>query len=186
MNRVRSPFVFALSSLILGVSLALAAVMPAGATSDVDPPDGPNQVVSPNAVYPQTLHVVKDKSRISTTYTRYAQVLGRCTVYAAGATCTISAGRSATRTVELSGGISRNAVTASLGISNSTTVSTAVSCTSPPLGYGLSWAASPQGHRWQYKVTTTIYIGPGMATQSTSGWLYAFDPKAAQITCYMN
>lgn len=121
-----------------------------------------------------TYYEILNRQVISTNYTNYSQILGRCKVRTSGATCTVSTGTTATRTVQTSAGIGISNLSANLGISSAESVQYTVSCTSPKLTAGKSWVAHPTGTRYRYKVKSK-----GV----TSGWLYAFVPRKNDINC---
>lgn len=139
-------------------------------------------VADPTLVYPVSATAVVNKSRVSTSYTSPTS-FASCKIGTKGGTCNISSGKSATRTVDVSLGISRSGVTSSLGISDSQSVSIGVACSSPPLAAGATWRAYAVGNRYQYKVRKVTTIGFAIVSDVTSGWLYAFDPNPARIYC---
>lgn len=156
------------------------------APGQVQPPTG-EQLVAPTFLPPPpvTTRTVVNKTTLSTKYTDKSRQISRCTVYTTGGTCSISKGKSATRTIQTSLGITRNAVASSLSISAASTVSLTASCNSPVLKSGQSWVAWAQGTRYKYKVQTKVWVGgkqqPGLG--QTSGWLYAFNPNPGYISC---
>lgn len=122
-------------------------------------------------------YTVIDKSKVSTGHIDYGQTLATCS--GAGSACQINSTKSATRTVSLSLGVSRSVVTSSLGISNASTQSLSISCSSPTLKSGQIYKAHPRGERHRYKVRarSRMWVSPAwidMGTE-TSGWLYAFN-----------
>lgn len=135
------------------------------------------------AAYPQVLTSVVNKSIVNGYWTNMGQVIGSCKVGTSGSKCTISSGKSATRTVDLAFGISRGAVTGSLGIKNGSTVSVSTSCSSPPLAAGRVYRAYPIGQKWQYKVKKITHLGVGLTQTQTSGLLTAFNPSSTHIYC---
>ena len=64
-------------------------------------------------------------------YVNRSNRLALCNVATSGTTCTISSGKTATRTIDLSFNATRAGVAGTLGISSSTTQTISVSCTSP-------------------------------------------------------
>jgi hypothetical protein len=127
-----------------------ASVDPASPELSVQPDDAlvPEQVQPPTGGEPTartvlppppvTTQTVVNKTTLSTRYTDKSRQISRCTVYTTGGTCSISKGKSATRTIQTSLGITRNAVASSLSISAASTVSLTASCNSPVLKSGQS------------------------------------------------
>lgn len=118
----------------------------------------------------------------------FAQLLASCSVGTSGATCTISKGKTATRTISLSLGASRGVIASQLGISADTSVSVSTSCTSPVMSAGQVWKAYPVGDRWSYRIhkRTTVYNNQGFVQSTTneySAYLSAFNPYSASIHC---
>lgn len=136
-------------------------------------------VAAPASASTYTSYVVLDAKRISTTYTG-SEIIGSCNATSPGGTCTISSGMSATRTVQLQWNATYKQVTAGLSISNAKTVTVSTSCTSPKMSAGQTWKAKPVGDRYSYKLKR---ISNGGLSQTTSGTLYAFDPKPTKISC---
>lgn len=126
---------------------------------------------------------VLNKKLLNSTYTNKSKVIGRCTVQTNGGRCTISTGSSVSATVSLALGAGYKDVTGTLGFSASRTVSVNVSCTSPSLKKGQTWVAWSQGSRYSYKIQKTQPHRMGPATKTTSGTLYAFNPRANAVTC---
>lgn len=129
---------------------------------------------------------VFNKAVISTNYHNYSNPLPGCRILTSGGTCTISSGRSATRSISLDLGFSRSFVAGNLNISSSYTVTTSQSCTSPAMAAGTEWRAWPLGQRIRYQLrerTVRLVQGiPVSDTQRTSGFLYAFNPDG-RIAC---
>lgn len=132
---------------------------------------------------------VIDKSKTASVVNR-GQVIAQCSVGTSGSTCTISSGKTATRTINYTLGMARALVASSLGISSAETVSISTSCTSPVMSAGQVWKAYPVGDRWSYRIhkRTTTYSNQGVV-QSTkneySGRLNAFNPYSAGIHCQL-
>lgn len=141
------------------------------------------QIKGPNAIPPVYTREVINKSKVSNSYVNRSNRLGSCTVGSTGSVCTISRTESATRSIDLSLGITRGAVSASLGISAAQSVSTAVSCTSPAMNAGQTWSAYPRGDRWSYNVRKKTILGGSVVNTETSGTLYAFNPRANDVYC---
>jgi hypothetical protein len=113
-----------------------------------------------------------------------SQVLASCTVAVAGATCTITSGKTATRTIAYTFGATREGVATSLNISAASSVTLSVSCTSPPLSAGGSWRAKPRGTKYTYKIRELTYVDAIIVSQRDSAYLNAYNPTANAIYCY--
>lgn len=103
-----------------------------------------------------------------------------------GQTATISAGKSATRTIQVSLGYSRGGVAASLGISSSSTVTITVSCAVKVRAGRKYVAAFPVGDQIFYRIEeywTDRDTRKQYVTKS-SGTLMAFNPYPSQMYCY--
>ncbi|MHA7133829.1 hypothetical protein [Oerskovia turbata] len=167
------------------------SAQPGGALDpeSVEPPTTEQQVSPmnfPRPPLPVTSRKVINKITLSTRYTDKSRQISRCTVYTAGATCAISKGKSASRTIQTALGASRAFVAGELSISVDSTVSLSAQCDSPPLKAGQSWVAWAQGTRYSYNVQTRELVGgkpvPG-SSPKTSGVLFAFNPNPAYISC---
>ncbi|GAA3637511.1 hypothetical protein GCM10022200_21060 [Microbacterium awajiense] len=125
----------------------------------------------------------------STYYTNFGQVVGSCKALTTGTTCTISKGKTATRTIGTSLGYTRSGVAASLNMSSASSVTISVSCTSPVLKAGQTFYAYPVGDRWSYRIkkdTIYSYTNTGTIYKTTteySNYLTAFNPYASSIAC---
>jgi hypothetical protein len=113
-----------------------------------------------------------------------SQVFAQCSIGTAGGTCTITTGKSVTRTVGLSLGASRDWAAGQLSISSANTVSTSVSCTSPPLPAGGVWRAKARGDRFTYKIRKQTWIGQILYSTETSGTQSSFNPYPTNIHCH--
>lgn len=144
-----------------------------------------DSTVEPAAHHPiyRPSYKVLNKKLISSTYTNKSKVIGRCTVQTNDSQCTISTGSSVSATINLALGASYKDVTGNLGFSASRTVTVNVSCTSPKLKKGQSWIAWSQGSRYSYQIRKTQPHRMGPSTVTTSGTLYAFNPRANAVTC---
>jgi hypothetical protein len=112
------------------------------------------------------------------------QIIGDCTVARNGGTCTITSGKTATRTIQLAFNVTRSAVASSLQISSSTSATISVACTSPPMNAGESWRAKPKGTKHFYKVREQTWAEDVVIASRTSAQLTAFNPSATSIYCY--
>ncbi|AEE71878.1 hypothetical protein TIA1EST31_03353 [Cutibacterium acnes FZ1/2/0] len=93
---------------------------------------------------------------------------------------------SATRTVQLALGASRDNISAQLSLSSATTQSVTVGCTSPAMAAGKVWTAWPTGNLWQYRINKRVHErrSDGMDYDGgTSDLLKAFDPSQTRISC---
>lgn len=111
-----------------------------------------------------------------------------CKITSTGGTCTITSGKLVARTVQASLGYTQSGVSAGLNISQATTVTTTVSCSSPALKAGQVWRARAVGTQYNYKIqqqrgTKPRIGGTTWTTVATSGALTAFDPYTQDISC---
>lgn len=169
-------------------ALGLTSGSPAFAADEDPAPDaGGVQVVeegeTPDRLPSVTIQTVIGKSKVSGSYVNRSNRLASCTVGSSGSTCTIQRSVSATRSVDVSLGITRGAVSSSLGFSAAESVSTSVSCNSPSMKAGQTWSAYPRGDRWSYKVSSVTKVGVRVVASKTSGTLYAFNPRANDVFC---
>jgi hypothetical protein len=125
---------------------------------------------------------VTNKLRISTS-ARSAKPIGVCSIGRDGGTCTVSRGKSADRTINLSLGLTRGVAAAGLGISSAKSISTTVSCTSPGMKKGSLWRAWAVGDYWKYKAKKVTYADAVLVKAQSSGYLYAFNPSPTRIHC---
>lgn len=180
----------AICVLLAGPITPAAAAAEVAAVSSLGSAQHPTEVpfvsgapgIKARSGYPVSVTQVVGTTVISTNFVSSTS-FSSCSIGTAGGTCTITSGRSVDRTIGLSLGITRSAVAASLGISSSATVSTSVSCTSPPLAAGQSWRAFAVGTRYRYQVKKTTFTGPISSYSTTSGYLYAFNPNPSRIHC---
>lgn len=116
-------------------------------------------------------------------------VFASCKITSAGGTCTITTGKSVTRTIAVSLGASRAEVAVGLDISSADTVTTSVACASPALKAGQIWKARALGTKYTYKVQKQQGSRPRIGgpinwrTIGTSGSLTAFNPYRSSISC---
>jgi hypothetical protein len=112
-----------------------------------------------------------------------------CKITSTGGTCTITTGKTVTRTIGVSLGASRSDVSVGLNISSAGSVTTTVACASPALKAGQVWKARALGTRFTYKVRKQEGIRPRIGggviwnTVGTSGTLTAFNPSRSAISC---
>lgn len=111
-----------------------------------------------------------------------AQVIGSYLIRTDNGTCTITSGKSASREIGLTLGATRDQVAAGLSISAGKTVTTTVSCASPPLKSGSYWKARPMGTKYFYYIEER-YSANGMISTKTSSRLTAFNPSSTSIAC---
>lgn len=161
------PFAAAATALILGYG---------GAPAANAAPTGPSATL-------KVVSSVIEKSTVSKRYVDRSKAISSCSVGRTGATCTISRGKAATRTVQISLGITRQMVAGSFGFSAATSVTTSVACNSPAMKAGEVWRAYAVGPRYRYKAKKVTMVGYLVGKTETSGWLYAFDPRSAEIHC---
>ncbi|MDR0592078.1 MAG: hypothetical protein LBG60_02225 [Bifidobacteriaceae bacterium] len=165
-------------SIVLTSALALSAL---GLIGEAAPASAKTPVPYPA----KTVYKVVDKTK-TTYYVDKTQELASCKILTAGGTCTASKSTAATRSVQISTGVSREGVTASLGISSALTVGVAVSCTSPKMSKNQLWRAWAMGTRHKYRVQKT-YTPAGRNAKPNpptySGWLYTFDPGRNSFAC---
>lgn len=177
-----------LGSLTAGTAAASDDVPAVAVTQEATPTD-PSEIAQSDedrattqAAYVTNIQVINRALR-SSDYIDRTQRLGDCSVGATGATCSVSVGTSATRTIQLSLGITRAAVASSLGISSSATESVSTTCTSPAMTAGQRWVAYPRGQYWSYQVWSQTTLNGQLVSSSTSGTLYAFNPTKNAVYC---
>jgi hypothetical protein len=156
-----------------GVALALAP----GASALASAPNLIHHGI-PQRTPPVNEYKVIDKVTISTSYTNKADLLGSCTADGTSFNCNLSRTTSAEVSVQLSLGVSVGDVTAGLGITDSSSISTTVSC-SKEIPAGSTFEAWPIGTRYSYKVEHIESLAPTV----TSGTLYAFVPRENAVSC---
>ncbi|OII18411.1 hypothetical protein BIV01_02375 [Curtobacterium sp. MCBA15_013] len=130
-----------------------------------------------------TTYAVVSNSLVNKRYTNWNQTIGGCRG-PKGATCTASVQQSATVSVQTAYGITRGAVTASLGITNEKSVAYSTSETSPVFPKnGAFFGCSPIGKYYQYKIKKTTKYTYYPTKTETSGWRHAFVPSKNLIDC---
>lgn len=116
-------------------------------------------------------------------------VFASCKITSTGGTCTITTGKTVTRTIGISLGASRSDVSLGLNISSADSVTTTVACASPALKAGQTWKARALGTRYTYKVQKKEGIRPRVGggviwkIVGTSGTLTAYNPYRSAISC---
>ncbi|MCS3442193.1 hypothetical protein [Microbacterium phyllosphaerae] len=109
--------------------------------------------------------------------------IASCTVATGGGTCTITSGKTITRTVSVALGADIGFVKGQLTMSYADAEITSVSCASPPLAAGQTWAAWGMGNQYRYKVKRWYLTSVGPTIPEISTELRAFDPDGTQIYC---
>jgi hypothetical protein len=138
----------------------------------------------PAIIFGPTIEYSAVNRTTTSNYVNKSEILGHCLVVTAGMTCTITHGSESTRTVEVSIGATRGDVTASLSISNATSVSVSVGCTSPRLAKGAVYHGWALGQHIHYKLKEYAVSFTGSKTLvRTSGYLYAFNPYRNGLAC---
>lgn len=115
-------------------------------------------------------------------------VFASCKITTTGGLCSISKGKSVTRTVQVSLGASRADVATGLSISSASSVTTTVGCSSPALRAGQVWKARALGTRHSYRVQKQESYRPRIGptywkTVGTSSVLTAYNPYSSGISC---
>lgn len=124
-----------------------------------------------------TRHVVNKTSTAN--FIDTTKEIGRCQVGTTGGTCTIQSGKTVTRTIQLTTGVTRWSVASSLSISSASSVTTSQSCTSPVMRAGEAWIANPIGTRFRYQIETRGRLDGAPIPPKRSGYLYAFNPTGS-------
>ncbi|MBO9554891.1 hypothetical protein [Cellulomonas sp.] len=102
-----------------------------------------------------------------------------------GQTASIASGKTATRTIQVGGGMTRSGIAANLSISSATSVTVTVGCNSVIPKGNTYLAAYPVGTQIYYEVVETWVSTPSnKRTEFSSGLLMAFNPTANQIYCH--
>lgn len=161
---------------LISVAATTVLVVGLGATAA-------NAATTTPAATAKTVSSVIEKSTVSNRYIDRSKSISSCSVGVAGAKCTIAQGKTASRSIQLSLGLTRRIVAGSLGFSADSSVTTTVSCSSPAMKVGQVWRAYAVGTRHKYKAKKVTMVGYLVAKTETSGWLYAFNPKPADIHC---
>ncbi|MBF4603163.1 hypothetical protein [Curtobacterium sp. VKM Ac-2884] len=97
--------------------------------------------------------------------------------------CSLTKGKAATRSIGLDLGATRAWAAGQLKISASATQSVSVTCRKQKVAKGKQLVAYPVGVRYKYKIEKHITGGGKEYVTDTSGWLYAFNPGSARVSC---
>lgn len=108
--------------------------------------------------------------------------LGVCSAGSNGVKCSISVGKTATRTIGTGFGLSNDWVAGELNISSSTSQTVSVGCNTVTLKKGQKLEAYPLGSRHKYKIKKTKYT-MGHVETSHTGWRYTYNPYKTGIHC---
>lgn len=121
---------------------------------------------------------VVNKKTVSSNYINKGEQLASCTALTSGVTCSITKARQATRTIQTTFGITRDAVASSLSISSADSVTVSIQCSSPVMKKGQTFKAWPSGKRFSYQIKQETLTMPSMQVISskTSTTQYAFNP----------
>ncbi|GAA3526128.1 hypothetical protein AFL01nite_05330 [Aeromicrobium flavum] len=108
--------------------------------------------------------------------------LGVCSAGSDGVKCSITSGRTATRTIATSFGLSNDWVAGELNISSSSSQSVSVGCNTVTLKKGQKLEAYPLGSRHKYRIKK-ISWWPSRSETTLSGWKYTYNPYKTGIHC---
>ncbi|PZF02807.1 hypothetical protein DEJ01_09780 [Curtobacterium sp. MCLR17_040] len=126
---------------------------------------------------------VTDKKLLDNRYTNWSDIIGGCKA-PRGTKCTATMEGTAKVEVQTAFGITRGAVSGSLGITKSTTVTYGTKSTSRAFEKdGMLYTCAPMGKRFKYKVQQTQHYSLFGSTSSKSGWKYAFEPIRNLFEC---
>jgi len=109
--------------------------------------------------------------------------IASCTVGSGGGACTITSCKTVTRTVGVRLGVDVGFVKSQLSISQADAELTSVSCTSPVLSTGQTWATWGMGNKFEYKVKRWYATPIGETIPEISTEHRAFDPDGTQTYC---
>lgn len=158
------------------VLLALPAVVGSVLTAGVSAPAQADSI-------PSVKYAVVSHSKV-TDVTDYSHRLGVCVAKSKGISCSISKGRTATRSIGAGFGVSAKFVAGELNISSSRAVTVSVGCSSVVLKKGQKLEAFPVGSKHRYKIRKqTHYTGSPTVSNEYSGWKYTYNPYRTGITC---
>lgn len=171
---------------LVGASLLVGGfAVPASATEA--PVTSRAALVAPGNQVPTGLGVITQRKVVShsktTNYVDKSRKIAYCNVATTGLSCSINRTASATRTIQVSLGASKDFIASSLGFSSASSVSVGVTCSSGKLKKGQSLVAYSVGSRHKYKVNKIDARSGIILSNQTSGWLYAFNPYKAGISC---
>jgi hypothetical protein len=122
-------------------------------------------------------------SRSSTGSYVGSQKLASCGSRTSAMSCSLNKGSSATRTIGLSFGATRSWAAGQLNISSASTQNVSVTCSKRNVPKGKQLVAFPVGVRYKYKIQRHMTGGGKDYVSGTSGWLYAFNPGPARVSC---
>lgn len=107
--------------------------------------------------------------------------VGRCVAGSSKMNCSISRGKSATRSIQVDFGLTRGKVAGQLGISSSHSVTVEVGC-SRTIKKGQALVAYSVGRQFRYRIESGVAsVVPSKKTYSK--WLSAFDPDKNGLYC---
>jgi hypothetical protein len=112
-----------------------------------------------------------------------SQKLASCGSRTSAMSCSLNKGSSATRTIGLSFGATRSWAAGQLNISSASTQNVSVTCSKRSVPKGKQLVAYPVGVRYKYKIQRHMTGGGKDYVTGTSGWLYAFNPGPARVSC---
>jgi len=114
-----------------------------------------------------------------TDYLSSGPKLGSCIVSSAGGGCTVTSGKTATRTISVELGYTRAGVAGKLGISSAKSTTITVGCSWSTKGTHYAYA---YGRQYSYRIQEW-YDGPTPKLIETSDVVHAFDPFSNSIYC---
>ncbi|WP_284754341.1 hypothetical protein [Curtobacterium sp. ME-Dv--P-122a] len=112
-----------------------------------------------------------------------SQILASCGSRTSSMNCGLTKGRAATRTIGLEFGATRKWAAGKLNFSASRTQSVSVTCSRQRVPKGRMLVAYPVGNRYKYKIEKHMTGAGKDYVTGRSGWLYAFNPGSARVTC---
>ena len=117
-----------------------------------------------------------------TDVTDFSHRLGVCKAESNGTKCNISKGKTSTRSIDTSFGLSKGWVAGKLNISSSSSVTVTVGCSTVTLKKGQKLEAFPVGSKHKYKIRKRSDNNKRI-TYDTSGWRYTYNPYVTGIAC---
>lgn len=171
----------------MSLTLKAVALLAVGALTPLAPsvsaasalPDDSSHTYQPQFHFSRTTELINKTA----TQNQRGTVIGSCTITSNGGTCTISSGRTATRTIQVDLGLDRAGVAAKLGISSAASTTVTVGCSSPKMKSGQTWKAWSKGTRYGYRIKTTQYSEGLPVDTKTSRQLSAFNRYSSAIIC---
>lgn len=109
--------------------------------------------------------------------------LASCGSRTAAMDCSLTKGKAATRSIGLDLGATRKWAAGQLKISASGTQSVSVTCRKQKVAKGKQLVAYPVGVRYKDKIEKHMTGAGKDYVTGTSGWLYAFNPGSARVSC---